>query len=53
MAKELAFSKVEEDAAGFLQLSRSVVVEQDMGWHVQVCSHVYMYYFSNNHCLLS
>ena len=36
MVKELAFSKVEEDAEGILQLSRSVLVDDDMGWHVQV-----------------
>lgn len=37
MVKELCFSKVAEDVEGFLQLVRSVVVGEDMGWHVQVC----------------
>lgn len=51
VAKELAFSKVEKDAQGLLQLSRSVVVGQDKGWHVQVCSHVYYLNGCGNHCL--
>ena len=42
MVRELAFSKVEEDAEGILQLSRSVLVDDDMGWHVQVRLHVYI-----------
>ena len=35
--RELAFSKVKEDADGIVQLSRTVVVGDDMTWHVQVC----------------
>jgi len=34
--RELAFSKVEEDADGILNLSRSVVLDENMGWHAQV-----------------
>ena len=49
MVKELAFSKVEEDAEGILQLSRSVLVDDDMGWHVQVRLHVYMYVKLHRH----
>ena len=39
--RELAFSKVEEDTDGIVQLSRTVVVGDDMTWHVQVCVHAF------------
>ena len=35
--RDLAFGKVEEDCDGIFQLSRTVVLADDMGWHVQVC----------------
>ena len=34
---ELSLSKVAEDDEGFLQRLRSVVVGEDIGWHVKVC----------------
>ena len=51
MVRELAFSKV-EDAEGILQLSKSVLVDDDMGWHVQVCFHVYMYVKLHGHIIM-
>ena len=41
MVRQLAFARVEEDADGVLQLSRTVVLADDMTWHVQVCSCVH------------
>lgn len=34
--RELTFSKVEDDADSILNLFRSVVLDENMGWHAQV-----------------
>ena len=38
---EAAFSRVEQDSNGMLHLSRSLVVDETMGWHAQVRQPVY------------
>ena len=54
VVRDLVFGKVEEDCNGIFQLSRTLVLADNMGWHVQVCNPLFsitsLYMIIENYC---